>query len=570
MSYVVFVSLCILLFLLIKNKIRASFLFFGLLLFYYFFDLIKLDKMLHGFVNPSLITLLLLLIVSIVFEKTSFIQTISNKLFSASYIKSLLKMSLFTSLFSAFLNNTAVVASMISVVNQNKFHAPSRLLLPLSYAAIFGGTITLIGTSTNLLINSFMIENGLTPLKLFDFIYVGLPIALIGAGVLVVISRFLPNIQVDKIKENYFLEAKVLADSKLIGQTVLQNNLRNLEYLFLSEIYREGKVISPVEPSEILNENDILLFSGDVKHIEILKQFSGLELIHQQHNLSDNIIEVILSNDSTMINKTIKESNFRSKFNASVIAIKRGNEKLSGKISDIKLHVGDNLVLAIGQDFMKRDNINKNFYFTNQIGIEKRLSKKESYIVLGGFFSVLFVSFIGILPLIKGLFILLVLFIIFGFITISEIKRRFPFELMIIIGSALGIATVMIQSGLAQSLAEGLNFIFGGYGVFGAFVSIYLFTFLLTEIITNNAAAALSFPIAYSTALAFDSSLLPFIMAVVYGASASFLMPYGYQTNLMVYSIGGYDMKVFLKSGAIVSVVYSLLVIGLVPLFFPF
>ncbi len=215
MNILIGISLITLLILLVQNKFKAGFLFFGLVLLYYFLDLIKLEKMLGGFINSSLITLVLLLIISIVFEKTFFVTTIGDKLFSKSYTKSLLKLSLFTSLFSAFLNNTAVVASMMSVVKQNKFHSPSKLLLPLSYAAIFGGTITLIGTSTNLLINSFMIENNITPLKLFDFVYVGIPIAFIGAFILLFIARFLPDIKSEKQIENYFLEAKVLKNSKL-------------------------------------------------------------------------------------------------------------------------------------------------------------------------------------------------------------------------------------------------------------------------------------------------------------------------------------------------------------------
>lgn len=570
MTIFVAFSLAVLLVLLIQNKIRASFLFFGLLLIYYFLDFIALEKMLKGFVNPSLITLLLLLIVSIVFEKTTFIRTISNKLFSRSYSRSLFKMSIVTSFFSAFLNNTAVVASMISVVKQNRYHSPSKLLLPLSYAAIFGGTITLIGTSTNLLVNSFMIENNLEPLKLFDFIYVGIPIAIIGAFTLLLISRFLPDIKQKNKIENYFLEAKVQTGSKLIGKTVSQNNLRNLEYLFLSEIVRNEKIISPVTPNEIIQEDDVLLFSGDIKQINILKQFDGLKFEHFKHHIKDKLLEVIVSNESTLVNKNIKESNFRSKFNASVVAIKRGNENLSGKISEIPLQVGDNLILSIGKDFHKRDNIKKNFYLTTPIGIDDKLSSRQSFFVLTGFLSVLIASFFSIMPLVKGLFLLLVIFTLFKFLKVEEIKRRFPYELLLIIGSALGIATVMIQSGLAQNLAQILNNLFGDYGVYGAFIAVYLLTFLLTEIITNNAAAALSFPIAYSTAIAFDSSILPFVMAVAYGASASFLMPFGYQTNLMVYSVGGYDMKTFLKSGIIVSIVYSVLVILLIPLIFPF
>jgi len=563
-------SLIVLLILLIKNKIRTSFLFFGLVLIYYFLDFISLEKMLSGFVNSSLITLILLLILSIVFEKTSYTTMISEIFFSKSYKKSLFKMSLSISFLSAFLNNTAVVASMISIVKHNRFHAPSKLLLPLSYAAIFGGTITLIGTSTNLLVNSFMIENNLEPFQLFDFMYVGIPIALAGALTLLFISKFLPTIENSKEIEAYFIEAKVEHSSNLIGKTVSQNKLRNLEYLFLSEILRDGKIISPVTPNEIIQENDRLLFSGDIQQINILKQFDKLKLENHKHNFKDELVEVIVSNESMLINKTIKEASFRSKFNASVVAIKRGNENISGKISEIPLQIGDNLVLSVGKDFHKRDNLKKNFYLMNSIGINDKLSHKESAFVVVGFISVLILSMIKMIPLVKGLFGLLAIFILMKFLKVEELKRRFPYELFLIIGSALGVASVMIESGLANELARIINTYLGSFGVYGAFVAVYLLTFLLTEIITNNAAAALSFPIAYSTALAFDSSILPFAMAVAYGASASFLMPFGYQTNLMVYSVGGYAIKTFLKSGIVVSIVYSILVITLVPLAFNF
>ncbi|WP_320034580.1 SLC13 family permease [Halarcobacter sp.] len=569
MQILVALSIIILLVLLAKNRIKPALLFFGLVLIYYFFDLIEVKSMLNNFTNKSLVTLLLLLLISIVFEKTTFIASLSNKIFSKSYNKSLIKMSFLVSFFSAFLNNTAVVASMISVIRQNRFHAPSKLLLPLSYAAIFGGTITLVGTSTNLIVNGFVIEQGLEPLKLFDFIYVGIPIALIGGFVLLFIARFLPETKDLKEEKNYFLEAKVDKNSKLIGKSILENKLRNLEHLFLSEIIRDGYNISPVNPNEIIKANDILVFSGDIKHVEILNHFDGLILEHNKHE-AKNLVEVIISHESNLIGQKVKESNFRTKFDASIVAVKRGNESLSSKIGDISLKIGDNLILAVGNNFYKRDNLKKNFYILGDIGIQKKLDFKQSIFVVASFFTVLLFSLINILPLIKGLFILLVLYLLLGFLDISEIKRRFPYELVIIIGSALGIASVMIDSGVADSLAYFLNSSFGSFGVYGSFISIYLLTFILTEIITNNAAAALSFPIAYVTATNLGVDVTPFIFAVAYGASASFMTPYGYQTNLMVSAVGDYNFKTFIKSGFFVSIFYSLLVVGLIPIFFPF
>lgn len=569
MEIFVGLSIIVLLVLLAQNKVNPAILFFGLVLIYYALNLIEIKSMLNNFTNQSLVTLLLLLIVSIVFEKTTFISTISNKIFSKSYNKSLLKMSFFVSFFSAFLNNTAVVASMISVIKQNKFHAPSKLLLPLSYAAIFGGTITLVGTSTNLIINGFVIERGLQPLNLFDFVYVGVPIAIVGGITLLFVARFLPEVQNQEEKKEYFIEAKVAKTSKMIGKSILENNLRNLEHLFLNEVIRDNYNISPVDPSEILQADDILIFSGDVKQIEILNHFDGLILEHNKHE-SKNLVEAIVSHESNLINQRVKDSNFRTKFDASIVSIKRGNENLSTSIGNIILEMGDNLILAVGKGFYKRDNLKKNFYILGDIGIEKKLSFFQSMIVVVSFLLVLLLSLLKILTLIKGLFMLLAFYLIIGFLNFSEIKRRFPYDLVIIIGSALGVASVMIDSGVANTLANFLNSSFGSFGVYGSFISIYLFTFLLTEIITNNAAAALSFPIAYVTATNLGVDVTPFIFAVAYGASASFMTPYGYQTNLMVSSIGGYSFKTFLKSGILVSIVYSLIAIILIPIVFPF
>lgn len=553
-----------------QNKIKPSLLFLGLVIIYYFLGLIPLDHMLKNFVNKSLVTLVLLILVSLVLEQSSFISLLSEKIFSKSYSKSLLKMSLFTSAFSAFLNNTAVVASMISVVKKNRYHTPSKLLLPLSYAAIFGGTVTLIGTSTNLIINGFVIERGLKPLNLFDFSYVGIPIIIIGTFVLYFVGRFLPENKEEIHYESYFLEAQVSENSKLVGKSVEKNGLRNLEYLFLSEILRDGNVLSPVSPNEIICKKDILIFSGDIKQVQLLKKFDGLNLDVDKHMLDNNFVEVIISHESALVGMKIKESNFRNKFDASVVAVKRGDKKLSGKLGDIVLQVGDNLVLSVGKDFDKRDNLGKNFYIIEKIGIKKGLTNNQSLIAIIGFIGILTLNFFHIFPLIKGLFILLGFFIIFGYLDLNQIKRRFPFELLIIIGSALGIASVMIDSGLAHKISEIIQGVFNDYGVYGAFIGVYLMTFLLTEIITNNAAAALSFPIAYALSLSYGCDPMPFIMAVVYGASASFLTPYGYQTNMMVASVGGYSFKNFLQVGSLISLVYSMTVIFLVPMFFPF
>ena len=531
------------------------------------------QTLLSNYTNPSLITLILLLLVSIVIEKTTLITTIAALIFKPSYHHSLFKLTAITSLLSAFLNNTAVVSSFLGMIKNNGRHAPSKLLIPLSYAAIFGGTVTLIGTSTNLIINGFVIEQGMEPLKLFDFLYVGLPLTIAGIITLLLFApKVLPEHAVEKEScAHFFLETRIAENSPLIGKSIQANGFRNLESLFLAEIIRGGKLISPVTPDEIVHANDELIFTGDIEQVQHLKQFEGLEFFENKNDiLNSNLVEVIISHESTLLGKTIKAANFRTRFDAAVVAVRRGDERLSGKIGLTELEVGDRLVLAVGNDFYKRDNLNKNFYFISALDTDKKLSPKESLLVVGSFIAVIALSAFKVIAFIKGLIFLLLFFLAMRFTSLSQIKRRMPFDLILIIGSALGISHVLIETGSAALLSNGIHTVFGSYGIYGAFVGVYLMTLLLTEVITNNAAAALAFPIAYATAMGMEANLLPFVMAVAYGASASFMTPYGYQTNLMVYSVGEYSFKNYIKMGLPVSIVYSAVVLLLVPYFFPF
>jgi di/tricarboxylate transporter len=570
MKIFVVISLVVLLYLLIQNKYKASILFTGLASIYFLFDLLSFEKLASSYTNNSLLTLMLLLVVSIALEKTVLIDMFSKKIITKSYNATFIKLGIVTSIFSAFLNNTAVVASLMSVIKNNKYHLPSKLLIPLSYFAIFGGTMTLIGTSTNLLVNSFLVENGHKSFEIFDFIYVGFFISLFGILTLYICKNLLPEYENIKDEiEKHLIELKVSQNSNLISKTVKENGLRNLEYLFLIEINRNGKIISPVSPDEIIELNDKLLFSGDIKHLEVLKKFDGLIFMDDTDIKNLHLIDAIITPQSSLIGKKVKNANFRSKFDAAIISLKRGFENIS-KIGEEILQSGDRLILSVGNDFDNRDNITKNFYVLSNIKQNKRLNNQKSIFVFLGFFLAILIPALGYFSLFKTLLVYLIFLLVFKFLDLDDIKKRFPFEIFMIIGSSLAISKVLIDSGVANDFASFITSTFGTFGIYGSFIGVYLVTLLLTEIITNNAAAALSFPIAYATAVSLDVNILPFVFAVAFGASASFMMPYGYQTNLMVSSLGGYKIKDFIKVGWIVSLVYSLTVIIFVPLFFGF
>ena len=479
-----------------------------------------------------------------------------------------------TAVLSAFLNNTAVVAAFLGAITRQQGIAPSRLLIPLSYASILGGITTLVGTSTNLVVNSFHLNASGSELGMFQFSLVGIPVALITLAVLLWRANALPHHRPEDTEEklSYFLAADVEAESPMIGQSIEQNGLRSLDGLYLLEIERQGRLISPVAPDEQLQADDTLVFTGEVSKVQALQRFPGLNLFgHQADNLlATNLVEVVISHESELAGKTLQDVDFRSMFSAGVVGIRRGDKRLEGQLGKIPLRVGDCLLLAVSADFRQHRNLDRNFHLLSGSFTRPQLNRKESLITLGGFAAVISLAAANWLPLFHGLLILLGALLLLKVISMAELRRRFPFELWLIIGSALAIAQALENSGAAALLAGGMQTIFSGYGIYAAFIGCYLLTLLLTETVTNNAAAALAFPIAWSTAQAFGADPLPFVMAVAYGASACFLIPFGYQTHLMVYSPGRYKITDFLKIGLPVSLTYSAAVLLITPLVFPF
>ena len=554
------------------TRLKPAWLLVGAIRISYLAGLIRLEDMLINYANPSLITLILLVLVSIAVEKTTLVQKLAQSLSKGSLTSSVTKLGLSTAFLSSFTNNTAVVASLISAIKESPTHSPSKLLLPLSYTAILGGTITLIGTSTNLIVNGFAVEAGMEPLGFFDFTLIGLGALSVGLITILVMLKYLPdNGKNDQEVVPFYLEGKVETGSKLIGKSVEENGLRELKDLFLAEIIRGDKRICAVTPKQVIKEGDVLLFVGDIKSVPLLTQFDGLKVVHDKHEKDvEHLVEVVVSHSSKYIGKTIKEIRFREQFHAAVIAIRRGHDRLQGGLGKVQLQAGDSLILAPGKEFYSLPNLKREFVYISGLDLQTHLKPKQSNIVLASFAAVLGLSIVGLVPLVKGLLVLLIGLMLTGTIKLSEVKRRFPIELLAVVGSAIGLAKLMIGTGLAGEISSAMLYVLGDFGPYGAFIAIFLMTVLFTELITNNAAAALSFPVAYALAVGFDVSPLPFIMAVAFGASASFISPFGYQTNLMVYSAGNYRLKDYIAMGLPLSIIYSITVLTLIPLVFPF
>ncbi|CAD6363995.1 SLC13 family permease [Shewanella putrefaciens] len=557
---------------LISGRINPAVLFLFAFLLCYLLGMVALDTALTSFTNIGLVTLVLLVLAATALEKTSLLGKLSQVIGNSSLPMTMAKLGFSTALLSSFTNNTAVVASLIGVVRRNQAHAPAKLLLPLNYAAILGGTLTLIGTSTNLIVNSFVENAGLPALGFFEFTPVAVIILVAGMLLLTLLANILPDRREDSNEETlpYLLEAHVAKGSSLVGRSVVDNKLRALKKLYLVELERSGICICPVPPQLVLQADDVLRFSGAVESVELLHQFDGLDWFGKHQAKGQNLVEAVLAPSSRLVGSSLKATRFREQFDAAVMAIRRGNHPLKGGLGDIILQPGDVLLLTPGDGFSNSAKLSSEFAAISGLDLNVRLDSRRGRWVLLGFAATIVLSVTDVLPLAKGLVILLLSYFAIGAVTLSELKRRFPFELVIIVGSALGLANLMMSTGLANNLAQGLLSVINGYGVFGAFVGVYFMTLLLTELVTNNAAAALAFPIAYAIALNYGVDARPFIMAVVFGASASFISPYGYQTNLMVFNAGNYRFSDFVRLGLPLSVQYSLIVIFMVPIIFPF
>ncbi|WP_240220390.1 SLC13 family permease [Rheinheimera hassiensis] len=542
----------------------------GALLLSYLLGWLPLESALQNFANPSLITLLLLLMVSIGIEKSQLVSWLSRGFAGKRLSSVIARLSLSSALMSAFINNTAVVSTLMSSLRHHNHFAASKLLLPLSYSAILGGMLTLIGTSTNLIVNGFVEQSGEPLLGFFDFTLLGALVLTAGTIVLVIGSHWLPdNSKNASQAAPYYLTAHVRSDSQLIAKSVEQNQLRELQALFLAEIQRGPQRICPVTPETVIEAGDELRFVGDLEAVSRLQQFPGLELLRQDQQQGE-LLEAVLSYSSRLVGKSLKQIRFRHEYDAVVIAVRRGHERLQGGLGDLVLHAGDVLILSVGKHFPGQHQLSQEFIYVNGLSISTPLSKKRSHWVLLSFVTALALSIFAIVPLIKSLPVLLLAYVAGSAVTVNEIKNRFPLELWLIVGSAIGLAQLMIQTGVAGQVADGLIMLVDGSGAYGALVAVFVATWLFTELVTNNAAAALTFPIAYAIAQNLGVDPVPFFMAVAFGASASFISPFGYQTNLMVFSAGNYQLRDYIRLGVPMALVYSAVVLIFLPLIYPF
>jgi di/tricarboxylate transporter len=509
--------------------------------------------------NEGLVTLMLLMLCAVALERLPWLGLLSRRIDSPNRYLAVARITAVAASTSAFLNNTAIVAALAQVLRRSRYHLPSQLLLPLSYAAILGGTLTLIGTSTNLIVSSFLADRRGNGLAFFDFLWVAGPVVLVVGLLLVILSSRLPKrVVAEEEQGEYVLEAVVEREGGLVGRTVRDAGLRELETLYLSEIIRGSQVIMAVAPGEVLQGGDRLNFVGDIKDASRLTQISGLTTFASEEGLMQpSLTEVIVAPGSILNGRTPKEVGFRARFDAAIVGLQRDGETVSGKLGRTALRPGDLLVLATGEDFAQRKNLGRNFYLLSDDLDVRLLDSKQGFLVTLALGAVIAMAATGSLSLSVGLLGLLTGLWLSGLVGVDDLRRRFPFDIWILVASALVLAQSLVDSELISTFMSLMLPVMMDQTPLIVLVVVFLLTLMLTELVTNNAAAALMFPIGYGLAESLGVDVMPFVLAVAFAASGSFLTPYGYATNLIVQNIGGYTRGDYLRFGLPISVAYS-------------
>ena len=553
---------------------------------------------LAGFSNSGMLTVGVLFVVVAGLRETGGIDFIASRLLGKPRSERGAIVRVMTPVWgmSAFLNNTPVVAMMIPAVQDwaRKLNlAPSKLMIPLSYSAILGGTCSLIGTSTNLVVAGMLIATlaaagdvvdpaNMRALRMFDITWVGLPTAIIAALFLIFIGpKLLPgrkastNLMVDP--KEYSLELIVPEGSSMAGKTVEAAGLRALPGCYLVEIERGGDILSAVGPDQILREGDRLVFAGVVDSIKELANARGLALATNQVFKLDSpryrrrLFETVVAPGSRLAGRTIRESRFRNLYNGAVIAVARNGERIRGKLGDIRLKGGDLLLVESDPGFVDRVGSSRDFLLVSKLEDSTPRRHGRAPLAVAILVAMVALATFEVYPMLTAAMLAAGAMVLTRCCTITEARRSIDWSVLIVIGAALGIGTAMDKTGAARLIAGTV------IGLFGSnphpwllLLAIYIVTSFFTEIITNNAAVALAFPIALATANALDVNFMPFVIAIMMAGSASFATPLGYQTNLMVYGPGGYTFKDFLKIGVPMNVLVGICAVILAPIVFPF
>lgn len=570
--------------LLIFTKISPDVILMGGLTLLVTAGVINLGTGLSGFANEGFLTVGIMFVIAAGLRDTGALDFVTQKIFgrTKSIQVGLARVVIPTISLSAFLNNTPLVAAFIPAVSdwakKNRFSV-SKFMIPLSYASILGGTLTLIGTSTNIIVYGLLKTQKNIDLSFFDIAYIGLPIAIAGSVYLIIFgNKLLPERKsalenLINIKE-YTVEMLVSPGGPLINKKIEEAGLYNLPGLTLLEIDRDGLKISEINPDISLLENDRLIFTGATESVVDLQKTKGLTpATNQIFKLTSprpnrGLIEAVISGRNPLVGKTVREGKFRSVYDAAIIGIARDGKRIDKKIGDIKLFPGDTLLLEAHSSFLAQHRNSRDFLLLRKVEDSAPIRHEKSLIAWTILLLMVLAATLEIMSILNAAMLAAGLMIITKCVSAATARRSIEIQVLLVIAASIGIGKSLEVTGAASFIATKFLGILGSNPLL-ILAGIYIMTNILTEVITNNAAAVLMFPIADSVSQTMDLNFMPFVFAIMIASSAGYSTPIGYQTHLMVYGPGGYLYKDYLKIGLPLNILNFIICLIIIPIKWP-
>ncbi len=548
--------------------------------------IVTTEEAFAGFANPAPITVAALFVLARAVEKTGALTPVVRMTLGATVgmRRSLARLVFPTISASAFLNNTPIVAMLLPQVEkwaEERGRSPSLYLMPLSFAALLGGVVTVIGTSTNIVVSGLLENAGQPPIGFFEITGVGLPIALVGGVLLVLLAPRLLRVRrsvrqeaEDDVKR-FVLDMVVDESGALDGRAVEAGGLRHLKGVFLAALDREGEVIAPVTPDTTLRGGDVLRFVGMSDQVLDLQAIRGLSSAEETHLLDldtsrARYFEAVIGPTSPMVGTTLKEVGFRQRYQAAVVAIHRAGQRIDAKLGSVPLRVGDTLLLIADPGFHDRWRDRRDFLLVSSTGGTPPVPTTKAVLVGAITLAIVLAASLEIIPILQASLIGAIALVLFGAVTPSEARDAVDLDVIIVIAAAFGVAAAVETSGLAQIVADGMVDAFDIFGPIGILTGVVVATVVLTGLVSNNASALLMFPIAVAAATAAGLESRGFAIAIAVASSVDFLTPIGYQTNTMVYGPGGYRFADYPRLGGPLTLVVVVTLVVLVPVFWPF
>lgn len=567
------------------GRLQPYLILFGALTLMLVLGLVAPSQALSGFANPGVATIGALYVVVAGLRQTGAITLLAHHALGRPNSVRGAQIRLLGPVMSAsaFMNNTPVVAMLIPAVTEwarNRGLSLTQLLIPLSYFAILGGLCTMIGTSTNLVVHGLWIDAGYEALGIFAITPLGVICALVGALFLLLFSRLLLPQRSHQTNSHsnpreYAVEMVVTASGPLPGQTIEQAGLRSLADLYLLEISRRGQTLPMVSPDEILEAEDQLIFVGVVDSVVDLQRIPGLEIATNQvfkleSDRSARILaEAVVAPQCAVAGKSIREGQFRTRYNAAVIAVSRNGERIQGRLGDIVLQPGDALLVECMPSFVVSMRNSRDFFLVSQVQDAIPPNSDRVQLAIGIIVGMVVAAGTGLFSMLEATFVAAGAMVITRCCSQRAALAQVDFPLLLTIGAAFGLGHALHNTGAAEALAAGLLYLLGT-NPWLALAAIAISVSLMTEFVTNNAAAVIGFPIALSTAEQLGVNPLPFVMVLMIAASASFATPLGYQTNLMVYGAGRYRLSEFLRIGVPMNILVAGTGVAVAPLIWAF